>query len=501
MMFKYFNCFFTSFFRTLGRIIVYILLGLVFSTILSKIDVHADMATPQEIIFDNTTYSTYYEIPVFYPSYDLRIRINDRLRNFSTIGTENTNLILDICSTSPLNIWRTYAAGSGCSTSCFSQLVQIKQIPNLTCRTHSYNDNKAYRIVLPINLWNMSGVTSPELDNISFDDKITLSNPTPHDVYASIYGAYYSSIGFDINNQDALFNDLNQTQQNILNKQNEIINSQNNNTDKVIDNQNNNTDKTIENQNENTDKQIDSQKVCNLIDNSYKNTPNMLVKSDGVIEHNSSYQLTDYIFIRNSTIHVKQITANNYASYAFYDINKNFISGNNLSSLTLGSSLVIPDNAYYFRSSIFTSINKPQFEICTNGNQAISGGLNDINSSINDSSSPDLDGLKNTAGWLPEGPIDSILNLPLTLLNSLTINLSKSCSSVELPLPYIDKTLTLPCLSTIYSQIDGLSIWINSIGVIASAFILFQYLMNLYKWVDDTLSFRENNFIDNWTGV
>lgn len=224
-MFKFLNCFLNSFFRTLGRIIVYILLGLVFSTILSKIDVHADMATPQEIIFDNTTYSTYYEIPVFYPSYDLRIRINDRLRNFSTIGTENTNLILDICSSAPLNIWRTYAAGSGCSTSCFSQLVQIKQIPNLTCRTYTYNDNKAYRIVLPINLWNMSGVTSPELDNISFDDKITLSNSTPHDVYASIYGAYYSSIGFDINNQDALFSDLNQTQQNILNKQNEINNN------------------------------------------------------------------------------------------------------------------------------------------------------------------------------------------------------------------------------------------------------------------------------------
>lgn len=35
--------FYNSFFRTLGRIIVYILLGLVFSTILSKIDVHADV--------------------------------------------------------------------------------------------------------------------------------------------------------------------------------------------------------------------------------------------------------------------------------------------------------------------------------------------------------------------------------------------------------------------------------------------------------------------------
>lgn len=351
--------FLNSFVRTLGRILVYILLGIVFSFFVLNKDVHADMATPQEITFDDTTFNTYYEIPVVYTTRDLRIRINDRLRNFNSIGTENTNLILDICASGKLNIWRTYAAGSGCSTSCFSQLIQIKQIPNLTCRTYTYNDNKAYRIVLPINLWNMSGVTSPELDNISFDDRITLSNSTAHDIYASIYGAYYSSIGFDINNQDALFNDLNQTQQNILNKQNEINNNIND----------------------------------------------------------------------------------------------------------------------------------------------VKNGVSDINSSINDSSSPNLDSLNNSAGWLPAGPIDSILNLPLTFLNSLTTNLSKTCTPIDLPLPYINKKLTLPCLSTIYSQIEGLSVWVNSIGVIASAFILFQYLMNLYKWVDNTLSFRENNFIDNWSGV
>ena len=506
-MFKYFNCFFSSFFRTLGRIIVYILLGLVFSTILSKIDVHADMATPQEITFDNTTFSTYYEIPVVYTTRDLRIRINDRLRNFSTIGTENTNLILDICASGKLNIWRTSAAGSSCSTSCFSQLIQIKEIPNLTCRTYTYNDNKAYRIVLPINLWNMSGVTSPELDNISFDDKITLSNNTPHDIYASIYGAYYSSIGFDINNQDALFNDLNQTQQNILNKQNEIINNQNNNTNNIIDNQNNNTNNVINNQNENTDKQIDSQKVCKNYDKSNKKEDGYLVSSGNVL-YNKSWITTDYINILNSEIEVlKDLPNGNLAYLCFYNVNKETISCIELSTLHANQKINIPNNSYYVRFSIYSndktpnSDNRPTFKICQNGNQAISGGLNDINSSINDSSSPDLDGLKNTAGWLPEGPIDSILNLPLTLLNSLTTNLSKSCTPVELPLPYINKNLTLPCLSTIYTQIDGLSVWVNSIGVIASAFILFQYLMNLYKWVDDTLSFRENNFIDNWTGV
>ena len=127
--------------------------------------------------------------------------------------------------------------------------------------------------------------------------------------------------------------------------------------------------------------------------------------------------------------------------------------------------------------------------------------LDDVKGTITDESDPKLDALKNSSGWLPAGPLDSILNLPLSFLNNLSTNLSKTCQPVVLPLPFVDKNLSLPCLNTIYSQIEGLSVWINSIGVIASVFILFTYLINLYKWVDDTLTFRENNYIDNWGGM
>lgn len=127
--------------------------------------------------------------------------------------------------------------------------------------------------------------------------------------------------------------------------------------------------------------------------------------------------------------------------------------------------------------------------------------LDDVKDSITSEDGPKLDGLNNSAGWLPAGPLDSILNLPLSFLQNLFTNLSKTCQAVSLPLPFVNKDLQLPCLNTIYSQIDGLSVWINTIGVIASAFILFTYLINLYKWVDDTLTFRENNYIDNWGGI
>lgn len=488
---NFLKVFSNSFFRTLGRIIVYILLGLVFSTILSKIDVHADMATPQEITFDNTTYSTYYEIPVFYQSRDLRIRINDRLRNFSTIGTENTNLILDICSSAPLNIWRTYAAGSACSTSCFSQLVQIKQIPNLTCRTYTYNDNKAYRIVLPINLWNMSGVTSPELDNISFDDKITLSNSTPHDVYASIYGAYYSSIGFDINNQDALFNDLNQTQQNILNKQNEIINSQNNNTDKVIDNQNNNTDKTIENQNENTDKQIDSQKVCKNYDKSSILIDNKYLSSDGAMYNSDYWGVTDYIEIYDSTIEVLNVNSSSTTYMCFYNDLKQKISCSSLSSFN--SNVTIPQGSRYIRVSINKVTNLPQFKICQNGNQAISGGLNDINGSINndnvDDPSSSINSFKDKIAT--NGVITQLIGLPVTLFTKVLNSVNGTCSTYNLG-SLFGTDLILPCVNI--QNYLGTSLW-TVIDVLISGLFVYSISRKFIKVFESMSSMNEGDVI------
>lgn len=140
-------------------------------------------------------------------------------------------------------------------------------------------------------------------------------------------------------------------------------------------------------------------------------------------------------------------------------------------------------------------------QICKNRIDDTNDKLDNIDSTINDSSLPDTSGYGNVAGWLPPGPVDSLINLPLTLFTSLTDSLSKTCQSINLPLPYINEVLPLPCINDIYSQIDGLTTWINSIGVIVSAFILFSYLLKLYKWVDDTLSFRENNHLDNWGGV
>lgn len=63
--------------------------------------------------------------------------------------------------------------------------------------------------------------------------------------------------------------------------------------------------------------------------------------------------------------------------------------------------------------------------------------------------------------------LTAIITAPLSLISSIT---SKSCSPLVLPLPFVDKDLTLPCMGAIYSQYFGsfLSIYqVITFGIIA----------------------------------
>lgn len=126
--------------------------------------------------------------------------------------------------------------------------------------------------------------------------------------------------------------------------------------------------------------------------------------------------------------------------------------------------------------------------------------LDELNKNITSPNVPNKNELSSkldTTGWLKPGPVDSIINMPLNLINNLLSNLNnKTCSPLIIDIPYLNnKQITIPCLSTLYEQM-GLSSFFNSIGVIASSLILFRYLVGFYKWVDATLSFREQNWGD-----
>lgn len=103
--------------------------------------------------------------------------------------------------------------------------------------------------------------------------------------------------------------------------------------------------------------------------------------------------------------------------------------------------------------------------------------LQDVNSSIQKTQQTivdtDTQGAQDSAGGFfndfttDTHGLTAIITAPLTLISSIT---SKSCSPLVLPLPYVDKDLTLPCMGSIYSQHFGsfLSIYqLITFGIVA----------------------------------
>lgn len=124
----------------------------------------------------------------------------------------------------------------------------------------------------------------------------------------------------------------------------------------------------------------------------------------------------------------------------------------------------------------------------------LSNDIKDLDNTIKDTSVPSFDQDK-FLGYLPENALSSILNLPLNIMNTIVTSLNSStCTPITLPIPFLDnKTYQLECISVLFQKM-GVSTIINFIGTLLGAFMLYNYLINLYKWVDATLTFRENNW-------
>lgn len=154
-------------------------------------------------------------------------------------------------------------------------------------------------------------------------------------------------------------------------------------------------------------------------------------------------------------------------------------------------------------NSIYTSNNLPSrvtdVSAITKEQEKTNQKLDNINSSLTDSSPISLDKLNDTTGWLPAGPVDSILNLPLSLLNNLSTNLNKQCTPISLNIPFLDKnnTLVLPCLAnTLSENVESFDTFYSWLGLVVSCLLLYRYLMSLYVWVDNVLMLRLEMYED-----
>lgn len=125
------------------------------------------------------------------------------------------------------------------------------------------------------------------------------------------------------------------------------------------------------------------------------------------------------------------------------------LMGYSFDSLGLYSSSIssIIDNANFASSE---SIEEVQQNI-----DEVKKQINDLNDSINNS---DSSGASSSAGGFFEDfttdtfGLTAVITAPLNFIKSLT---SSSCKPLNIPLPFVDTNLTLPCMSTIYNQYFG----------------------------------------------
>ena len=312
----------------------------------------------------------------------------------------------------------------------------------------------------------------------------------------------------------------------------DVIDNATNNTNNIINNNNSNTESII-NSNKETQEiikdQFNTKNYCNnIVYNSFINKNYLEFYFDkSKISKNEFYIsfITDDSLSRNSIYlcfgddctFISSITceSNLLCSHSFSlksDLYSSLINSpstdnlhfriykNNASFTILNNSFISNslDSSNYCEYGSYTTSNK--LDEANETSKGIFGKLKDLFNWLTNDDDADVSSAGDTAGWLPPGPIDSIINLPLTMLTNINSSLNKTCSPLEVNLPYVNKSVEIPCLNTIFNQITGLNSFWTWVGLISSVLILYRYLIELYKYYD-RLTTLQANFISDWGGV
>lgn len=113
----------------------------------------------------------------------------------------------------------------------------------------------------------------------------------------------------------------------------------------------------------------------------------------------------------------------------------------------------------------------------------IKNSTNDIKDSINNDN---VDDSTNTASNFFNNfstdthGLTGIITAPLNAIQSLT---SKTCSPLVLPLPFVDKDLTLPCMREIY--VDNFGAFMNIYDIITLGIISYWVMVRIFALVKD----------------
>lgn len=203
-------------------------------------------------------------------------------------------------------------------------------------------------------------------------------------------------------------------------------------------------------------------------------------------------------YLHNNLIYLQE------ASSSWTNGSSRTITQNDLDSIVVlyANSYDSGETGQVILSDFIISYNNVPFEkygeICSNKIDETNDKLDGIQGSLTDSSLPDTSGYGDVAGWLPAGTIDSLINLPLTLLTSINTNAKKSCSPYNLP--FINNTtIQIPCIGDYLSNLSGWGSLINIIDLCVAGFFLYKLLMSLYKEIQKL--FDLNNSDANLGGI
>ena len=189
--------------------------------------------------------------------------------------------------------------------------------------------------------------------------------------------------------------------------------------------------------------------------------------------------------------------ANEFQFYFWTNQNYNALSQNGIFMAGNKSTITLNSLKFSYLDNT-TGALITQNEIIINQNNQTNEKLDNIKDYLEDDTVPNLEILGDSAGWLPAGPLDSVLNLPLTMMNNLLTNLGRTCSTLKVKLPFVNENIEIPCIESLMEKMNALVLW-RWIGRIASVIILYSYLMNLYAWVDKVLTLRAE--LDEAMGV
>lgn len=269
----------------------------------------------------------------------------------------------------------------------------------------------------------------------------------------------------------------------------DIIDANNENTQLIISNNNENTQDIIDSINENYENLVNSQEVCSYINNNLSLTKGSYFRANGTIgTTNNPYGITDYIIINNSSLKVLSVdSSDSSTSSCFYTKDKIQIScfKTNVEDFT------VPNNAYYFRTTIQYVNNQPTYSICKNGNQAIADSILDdtIDDFIGSQQLDEIGGQLST-----DTPITDLLALPITLIRAIITGINGTCSSFDLGALW-GVGLTIPCINP--ELYLGSNLW-NLIDLLFCGFMIFN-IAQLMIHDFDSLSNAEDLFDETYT--